>query len=145
MSEITSPAVTGLNHVTLAVRDLAMSFAFYRDVLGFAPRARWSNGAYLTSGPLWLALILDAERQATATDYSHFALTVLKHDFEPVRARLIAAGVSEWSENRSEGASYYFCDPDGHQLEIHVGDIHSRLVAMRADPWEPIQFFDEPD
>lgn len=139
---MTSPAVSGLNHVTLAVRDLAQSFAFYRDVLGFAPRARWSKGAYLTSGPLWLALIADPKRQTKATDYSHFALSVSKQDFEPVRAKIIAAGVSEWSENRSEGASYYFCDPDGHQLEIHVGDIHSRLSAMRANPWEPIEFFD---
>ncbi|MDG1212161.1 MAG: VOC family protein [Paracoccaceae bacterium] len=142
---MTAPSVAGLNHVTLAVRDLAISFAFYRDALGFTPRARWSKGAYLSSGDLWLALIAAPERQAAATDYSHFALTVSTQDFEPVRARSIVANVSEWSENRSEGASYYFCDPDGHQLEIHVGDIRSKLARMRSDPWEPIEFFDEPD
>ncbi|MEM7268951.1 MAG: VOC family protein [Pseudomonadota bacterium] len=140
---MSSPAVKGLNHVTLAVSDLDQSFAFYQQTLGFRPRARWSKGGYLTAGQFWLALIVQEDRQpAAAQDYTHFALSVSEADFEQMRAAIENAGSRAWSENRSEGASHYFVDPDGHQLEIHVGDIETRLAAMKRDPWEPIEFFD---
>ena len=53
--------ITGINHITLAVRDAEVSFEFYRDVLGFRPLARWPTGAYLLAGDVWLALV-QAER-----------------------------------------------------------------------------------
>ncbi|GHL45122.1 hypothetical protein ECZU28_51170 [Escherichia coli] len=33
-------------------------------------------------------------------------------------ALLAQAGAEVWKDNRSEGASYYFLDPDGHKLEL---------------------------
>jgi catechol 2,3-dioxygenase-like lactoylglutathione lyase family enzyme len=48
--------VTGLNHVTLAVRDLDRSFRFYTEALGLRPAARWYRGAYLLAGPDWIRL-----------------------------------------------------------------------------------------
>ena len=42
--------IGSLNHVTLSVRDLDRSFAFYRDVLGLRPLARWKKGVYLLAG-----------------------------------------------------------------------------------------------
>lgn len=29
--------ITGVNHITLSVRDVEQSFAFYSEVLGFRP------------------------------------------------------------------------------------------------------------
>ena len=136
-------AVAGLNHVTLAVRSIPRALAFYRDVLGFTPAAEWPRGAYLSAGDLWLALIEDPERaDAPEPGYSHIAFAAAAEDFDALCARLDAAGARTWSENRSEGASRYFLDPDGHKLEIHVGDLQSRLAAMRADPWEGVVFHD---
>ncbi len=134
-------SIQGLNHITLAVGDLARSFDFYVGVLGCTPVARWSRGVYLTAGDLWLALLTSEKPIAARSDYSHIAFTVAPSDFDPLRVRLETAGVSAWSENRSEGESFYFRDPDGHQLEIHVGDLQSRLAAMKADPWDEIEFF----
>jgi catechol 2,3-dioxygenase-like lactoylglutathione lyase family enzyme len=73
--------LTGLNHLTLAVRDLERSLVFYRNTLG--------------------------------------------------------------NLNRSEGDSLYFLDPDGHQLEAHVGGLASRLAACREAPYDGMVFFDE--
>lgn len=135
--------LTGLNHLTLAVCDLERSFAFYTTVLGARPHARWDTGAYLGLGSLWLCLSLDALRAAvTQQDYTHCAFGIASADFAAFVARLRAQGVREWKSNRSEGDSFYFLDPDGHQLEAHVGDLHSRLAACRAQPYAGMRFFD---
>ncbi|MEM7023534.1 MAG: VOC family protein [Pseudomonadota bacterium] len=132
----------GINHITLAVADLERSFSFYVELLGCRPVARWSNGAYLTAGDTWLALVVDDRIAAAARpDYSHIALGCPADQFSDHVRELEAAGCTAWSPNRSEGESYYFCDPDGHKLELHVGDLASRLRHMRAHPWDEITFF----
>jgi hypothetical protein len=55
--------------------------------------------------------------------------------------RLKRAGVTSFKDNRSEGESFYFLDPDGHQLELHVGDWLSRVEAKKINPWPDAQFF----
>ena len=55
------------------------------------------------------------------SDYTHYAFTVAEADFEPFSNKLEQAGVTVWKQNKSEGASFYFLDPDGHKLELHVG------------------------
>lgn len=134
--------ISGLNHITLAVSDLERSFDFYSRLLGFQPVARWAKGAYLEAGELWLALILDPDfRDHERPDYSHIAFACSAKDFSSLSETLGREGYASWSENRSEGDSYYFKDPDGHKLEIHVGDLASRLKAMKDKPWGEIEFF----
>ncbi|MBP1130179.1 catechol 2,3-dioxygenase-like lactoylglutathione lyase family enzyme [Serratia sp. PL17] len=134
--------LNGLNHLTLAVCDVNRSFDFYSNLLGFVPQARWQNGAYLSLGELWMCLSLDPARAVNAaSDYTHYAFSVAAADFAAVALRLRQAGVKEWKTNRSEGESLYFLDPDGHQLEIHSGDLASRLAACRAQPYQGMEFF----
>ncbi|OYQ98817.1 hypothetical protein B9P90_05980 [Citrobacter freundii] len=45
-----------------------------------------------------------------------------------------------WKDNKSEGQSFYFFDPDGHKLELHVGDLSSRLAQCREKPYSGIRF-----
>jgi catechol 2,3-dioxygenase-like lactoylglutathione lyase family enzyme len=126
--------LTGLNHLTLAVLEVERSVDFYTGLLGLRLEARWDGGAYLSLGSLWLCLSFDAARALTAQqpDYTHTAFSIAQADFEAFCARLRAAGVNEWRKNKSEGDSLYFLDPDGHQLEAHVGDLASRLASLRA-------------
>ena len=137
------PMLTGLNHLTLSVADVSASLAFYRDILGCRPLARWDAGAYLSLGDLWLCLSHDRERSTSpAPDYTHYAFSIGAADFVPFVTALRAVGVREWKNNRSEGKSIYFLDPDGHKLEAHVGDVQARLAACRLRPYAGMVFFD---
>ena len=103
------------------------------------------EGAHLSCGDLWLCLSLDAQRYYIApqeSDYTHYAFSLDENDFAAFVARLTQAGVTSWKENKSEGASFYFLDPDGHKLEAHVGSLAQRLAACRAKPYKGMVFFD---
>lgn len=90
---------------------------------------------------LWLCLSLDPSRREPVTpDYTHHAFSVA--DFASAAATRRAAGVKEWKDNCSEGDSLYFLDPDGHRLEIHHGDLASRLATCRQQPYRDMQFYD---
>ncbi|PLR31488.1 fosfomycin resistance glutathione transferase [Chimaeribacter californicus] len=133
----------GLNHLTLAVSDITASLNFYQGLLGMEVQACWESGAYLSCGPLWLCLSVDAARCPAApenSDYTHYAFTIAQQDFTPFTERLRLAGVAIWKENRSEGDSFYFLDPDGHKLEIHVGSLAQRLAACRQSPYAGMVF-----
>ncbi len=131
--------ITGLNHLTLAVSDLARSFDFYAGLLGFRPRARWAGGAYLSCGDLWLCLSRDTARPAR--DYTHVAFTIDQADMAAWKVKLAEAAIPLWKENVSEGDSIYFLDPDGHRCELHVGNLESRLEAVRLSPYEDLELF----
>lgn len=125
----------GINHVTFAVRDLEKSFRFYAEVVGLRPLARWYKGAYFEAGGDWICLNLDPEtRGGPLKEYTHVAFTINAADFDVAVQRMQAAGVRSWQQNRSPGDSFYFLDPDGHKLELHVGNLQDRMKALTANP-----------
>ncbi|MGY5958605.1 FosA family fosfomycin resistance glutathione transferase [Kosakonia sp. BK9b] len=136
--------LTSLNHLTLAVSELARSVEFYHQLLGLKLHARWDNGAYLSCGGLWLCLSVDVQRTPVSpqhSDYTHYAFSVDESDFTAFVDRLEQAGVANWKVNKSEGHSWYFLDPDGHKLEAHVGNLAQRLAACREKPYQGMVFF----
>lgn len=50
------------------------------------------------------------------SDYTHYAFSIAAEDFEPFSYKLKQSGVTFWKDNKSEGQSFYFVDPDGHKL-----------------------------
>jgi catechol 2,3-dioxygenase-like lactoylglutathione lyase family enzyme len=124
--------ISGLNHLTLAVSDLGRSVAFYSELLGFSVRMRGPTSAYLEAGTLWLALVVDSQvRRGPLPEYSHAAFSVMPSDLPLMAERFTRAGVVRWQE--PEGSdSFYFVDPDGHKLELHCGNLQSRLAARKA-------------
>jgi catechol 2,3-dioxygenase-like lactoylglutathione lyase family enzyme len=134
--------LNGINHITFAVYDVERSFDFYTKVLGFKPVAKWKDGAYFTAGNNWIAINQDLSvKESHRPDYTHIAFSCDSNEFHELRNRIINSGSIKWQDNRSEGNSLYFCDPDGHKLEIHVGNLNSRLEDMRKNPWDKITFF----
>jgi len=134
--------IKGINHITLAVKNIEKSFEFYKDILGLKPVAKWKNGVYLTTGDTWIALNQDSKvSEAKRPDYSHIAFTCTSSDFHALKSCLLDYGSVEWSENESEGDSFYFLDPDGHKFEIHVGDLQSRLKEMQNNPWDTFEYY----
>jgi catechol 2,3-dioxygenase-like lactoylglutathione lyase family enzyme len=134
--------ITGINHLTLSVCNVEESFRFYTQVLGFQPVAKWPYGAYLLAGDLWVAMIYDEKRRAEkASEYTHVAFSISPQGFTEMSQRIVASGAEIWQENRSEGASLYFTDPNGHKLELHASDLATRLQTAKAEPWAGLEFF----
>jgi catechol 2,3-dioxygenase-like lactoylglutathione lyase family enzyme len=134
--------ITGINHITLAVADIARSFQFYTATLGFRPIAKWPAGAYLLAGDTWIALVADPHtRQTPLPEYTHVAFSIAAQDIGPLGERIRASGATIWQENWTEGDSLYFLDPDGHKLEIHASDLATRLATAKAQPWDGLEFY----
>lgn len=126
--------LTGINHITISVSDLDVSFEFYASILGMKPKLRWRDGAYLAAGSLWFCL--SSGRASPAKDYSHVSFSISQSDFSMFKDKLRKLGIKEWKANASEGDSLYFLDPDGHKLEIHVGSLETRLSDIKSKPYD---------
>lgn len=135
--------IQGINHITLSVTDIKRSFDFYRNIIGLKPLCRWHQGAYFLAGETWFCLNQEIEKKNIREDYTHFAFDVQEEDFNSLSQRIIGSGAHIFKSNKSEGASLYFCDPDGHKLELHVGSWQTRLASKRnsVGSWEQVEFF----
>lgn len=134
--------ITGMNHVTLAVKDISKSFAFYHDVLELLPLVKWHKGAYFLVNDFWFCLNVDDNCKPKPC-YTHYAFTVAEENFEIMSQKIIASGAKLFKENTSPGKSLYFLDPDGHKLEIHVGNWRERIYAKKKEigQWQNVEWF----
>ena len=99
--------ISGINHITIAIKDLNHSFEFYKDILGFKPLMKHSKGAYLLAGDLWFCLDVDSSaRKETLPEYTHFAFTVEQKDFNEMVIKHKNSGVEILKENKSEGDQF---------------------------------------
>lgn len=134
--------ITNINHITLAVTDIERSFAFYKNVLGFKPLVKWDKGAYFLVGDFWFCLNVDLTRQPSPC-YTHYAFSISQENFQDMAKKIAEAGAHIYKDNTSPGESLYFLDPDGHKLEIHVGNYQTRIAAKKATigNWKDVAWF----
>lgn len=138
--------IQGINHITLSVRDIDQSYQFYTAVLGMKPLAKWPQGAYFLAGDLWVALVVDENvRERPLPEYTHVAFAVTPGDFSALCQQILQADVHLWQENKTEGDSLYFLDPDGHKLEIHASDLEARMKTAQERPWPGLEFINQKD
>tara|TARA_R100001129_G_scaffold94168_1_gene64066 strand:- start:1748 stop:2149 length:402 start_codon:yes stop_codon:yes gene_type:complete len=130
--------IGGLSHITIAVSDIDVSLDFYAGFLGFRPIVRWDGGIYLEAGSLWLCLSLD--NPAPSTDYSHIAFRIEASVLENCKHYIDLREIPQWKENSSEGDSIYVLDPDGHKIELHVGNLDSRLDFLKSAPYSGLKW-----
>ena len=131
-----------LNHITLACIDIERSFTFYKEVMGFKPLVKWDKGAYFLIGESWFCLNVDSNRKSNPC-YTHYAFSVKYDAFKAMSDKISKSGAYIFKDNTSPGESLYFLDPDGHKLEIHVGNWKSRIEAKKENmgSWKNVEWF----
>jgi catechol 2,3-dioxygenase-like lactoylglutathione lyase family enzyme len=119
---------TGINHVSIAARDLEESTRFYETVFGmeriatpvFETPVQW-----LRVGDLQLHLFL--EENGTAPARHHLGLTV--DDFAAAYDAISSSTSAEWGaelvELPSGQVQLYFRDPAGNLIELNWPDVET--------------------
>ena len=122
-----------IDHVALAVRDVAASAEWYCDVFGFERMhdELW-NGVptFVGNGNAAIALFpargsSDAQRNGRR-GILHFAFRADRENFEDAQRELRKRGIAFEFQDHEIAHSIYFRDPDGHEIEITTYDVAAR-------------------
>jgi catechol 2,3-dioxygenase-like lactoylglutathione lyase family enzyme len=130
-----APALAGIHHVKLPVRDLARSRAWYESRLGYQLQLEFVERGTLMglamrhpNGGPDLALRLDPDRAAAAAGFDYFAIGVA--DKPAIDA--LAERLSDLGESHA-GVHYatigwilpMLHDPDGHEIRFYTHAAHT--------------------
>jgi catechol 2,3-dioxygenase-like lactoylglutathione lyase family enzyme len=121
MTSATSP-VTGVDFVTVFVKDFPAAKEFYGTVLGLPISADYGRrpGAEFETGSLTLQ-VMDAEAIGREFHPSTHPIALHVDDFDAAHAELESRGVSFVADTMDSGVCHmaFFADPDGNALMIH--------------------------
>src|SRR4029077_20833200 len=122
----------GIDHVAMGVRDVERSAKWYTEVLGFERlhEGVWGGvPTFVGKGNTGLALF-PAISNEKSTPSSQRGLRILHLAFRASRENFLAAqreleerGIKFEFQDHEISHSIYFCDPDGHALEITTYDL----------------------
>jgi len=114
-----------LNHTIVPARDKVASAKFFAKILGLS----FDEGAVGYFAPVRVneRLTLDFD-DADRFDIHHYAFKVSEAEFDAIFSRIQAEGIPYGAEphsrddikinHRDGGRGVYFCDPNGHILEL---------------------------
>jgi predicted enzyme related to lactoylglutathione lyase len=125
MSTATS-IVTGVDFVSIPVKDITAAMDFYADVLGLERSSVWQRpgqeamGAEFETGTVTLGLVV-AERLGLEFQPNSVPIALHVEDLEAARAELESRGVSFVADTLDSGVCHMaaFKDPDGNALMLH--------------------------
>lgn len=122
--------VSELGHVSLFVRDLESSVAFYRDILGLRETGRGKSGriVFLSAGDRHHDVSLEVARVEAkplpvgAPGLYHVAFCVGRtcEALQAARREAEQAGLEPFGEAGGAAPSFCVRDPDGHTIELYV-------------------------
>lgn len=121
----------GIDHVALAVRDVAKSAQWYIEVLGFERRhpGMWGGvPVFVGKGSTAIALFPvgsddPARRPHRSLTMLHLAFRTSSRGFLAAQAEFTARRLSFEFQDHEISRSIYFQDPDGHELEITTYEV----------------------
>jgi catechol 2,3-dioxygenase-like lactoylglutathione lyase family enzyme len=128
----------GIDHVALSVRDVERSVRWYIDVLGFEKRYEgiWDGApVFIGKGETALAIFPVRENESEAAAQPapirllHLALRADGANFLKAQEELKARGIKFTFQDHEISHSIYFCDPDGHELEITTYELEERATS----------------
>jgi glyoxylase I family protein len=111
--------VTGIDHVVLHVKDLPRARKFYVDFLGLEVDHERDWQCFLKCGTQGIALfeVEEGEDVHAGSEVNHMALRLISGDHARVKKTLEDAGI-EVHGRQGDPHCVYFCDPDGHRLQL---------------------------
>jgi len=123
----------GIDHVALSVRDVEQTAKWYEEVLGFERRYQgmW-NGVpvFIGRGETAIALFpakpsVDPPSSSSNAEVKmlHLAFRARRKNFLGAQEELKRRGIRFEFQDHEISHSIYFCDPDGHRLEITTYDV----------------------
>jgi catechol 2,3-dioxygenase-like lactoylglutathione lyase family enzyme len=114
-----------LNHTIVYSSDRTRSARFLAAILGRPPPVRFGPFDLVT---LDNGVSLDFMTAQAPIRAQHYAFLIGEADFDAVFDRILEQGIDYWADpwhgrpreiNRNDGGrGVYFCDPDGHDLEV---------------------------
>jgi catechol 2,3-dioxygenase-like lactoylglutathione lyase family enzyme len=119
---MSSPAVTGVDFLTVFVTDYPAAVKFYGDLLGLEHSVDYGKipGGEVETGSLTLQL-MDAAAIGREFKPSGHPIALHVEDVEAARAELESKGVEFHGETLDSGVCHmaFFSDPDGNALMFH--------------------------
>ena len=131
----------GIDHVALAVRDVARSAQWYIDTLGLEARfeGMWKGiPVFVGKGRTALALFparenaLDATSRGERIGMLHLAFRASRSEFAAAQCALRSRGISFTFQDHEISHSIYFRDPDGNELEITTYEVGDSAISSAA-------------
>jgi len=126
--------VTGLSHITFVCKDLEKTAQMLKGVLGAKEVYCSGNKTFSISkekffqvAGIWIAIM---EGEPVEKTYNHVAFQVDDVELDEFEAKIRSFGLTILSGRKresAEGRSLYFYDYDNHLLELHTGDLRTRL------------------
>jgi predicted enzyme related to lactoylglutathione lyase len=126
----TTPGITGVDFVTVFVKDYPAAVEFYGSVLGLPHSVDYGRipGGEFETGGLTLQ-VMDAAAIGREFQPSGHPIALHVEDVEAARAGLESRGISFFGDTMDSGVCHmaFFQDPDGNALMFH------NRYAPRAD------------